>query len=78
MEFREVVRRRRMVRNYDESKPVSRESLERIAQAAQRAPSAGFSQGQRVVIVTEPDRRRRIAEICDSCPRISSVMPAAK
>ena len=64
MEFTEVVRRRRMVRNYDPDKPVSRESLERIAAAAQRAPSAGFSQGQRLVIVTEPERRRRIADIC--------------
>jgi len=65
VEFSEVVRRRRMVRNYDPAKPVSHESLERIAAAAQRAPSAGFSQGQRVVIVTHPERRRRIAEICD-------------
>ncbi|MEP7361073.1 MAG: nitroreductase family protein [Chloroflexota bacterium] len=63
MEFSEVVRKRRMVRNYDSSKAVSRESLERIAAAAQRAPSAGFSQGQRLVIVTDPDVRRRIAEI---------------
>lgn len=54
-----------MVRNYDPDKPVSHESLERIAAAAQRAPSAGFSQGQRLVIVTEPARRQRIAEICD-------------
>jgi nitroreductase len=64
MEFSEVVRRRRMVRNYAET-PVSRETLERIAAAAQRAPSAGFSQGQRLVVVTDPDRRRAIAEICD-------------
>ena len=64
MEFREVVRKRRMVRNYDPAQPVSRESLERSAAAAQRAPSAGFSQGQRLVIVTEADRRRRIADIC--------------
>ena len=53
-----------MVRNYDPDKPVSRESLERIAAAAQRAPSAGFSQGQRLVIVTDPEQRRRIADIC--------------
>ena len=65
MEFDEVVRRRRMVRNYDPDRPVDRAVLERIAAAAQRAPSAGFSQGQRVVVVTDPDRRRRIAEICD-------------
>jgi nitroreductase len=64
MEFRDVVRKRRMVRNYDASKPVSRESLERIAAAAQRAPSAGFSQGQRLVIVTDPAARQRIADIC--------------
>ena len=65
MEFSEVVRRRRMVRNYDPDKPVSRESLERIAAAAQRAPSAGFSQGQRLVVVTDPDRRRRLAELAE-------------
>ena len=64
MDFAEVVRKRRMVRNYDASRPVSREQLERIAAAAQRAPSAGFSQGQRIVIVTDPERRAAIAEIC--------------
>jgi nitroreductase len=65
VEFKDVVRRRRMVRNYDPDKPVAREVLERIAAAAQRAPSAGFSQGQRLVIVTDPDQRRRIAELCN-------------
>jgi nitroreductase len=62
MEFNEVVRRRRMVRHFA-AEPVEREVLERIAALAQRAPSAGFSQGQRLVIVTEPERRRRLAEL---------------
>ena len=53
-----------MVRNYDPNRAVSSESIERIAAAAQRAPSAGFSQGQRLVVVTDPERRGRIAEIC--------------
>jgi nitroreductase len=65
VEFKEVVRKRRMVRNYDPDKTVAREVLERIAAAAQRAPSAGFSQGQRLVVVTDPAQRRRIAELCD-------------
>jgi nitroreductase len=65
MEFSDVVRHRRMVRNYDPDRPVSRESLQRIAALAQRAPSAGFSQGQRLVIVTDEARRRRIADICE-------------
>lgn len=61
MEFSEVVKQRRMVRHFAPD-PIAREVLERIAATAQRAPSAGFSQGQRLVIVTEPDRRRRLAE----------------
>jgi nitroreductase len=65
MEFREVIRQRRTVRNYDPDKPVSRESLGRIVAAAQRAPSAGFSQGQRLVVVTNESTRRAIAAICD-------------
>ncbi len=63
MEFREVVARRRVVRHFADE-PVERAVFERIALTAQRAPSAGFSQGQRLVVVTEPDRRRRVAEIC--------------
>ncbi len=61
-----------MVRNYDPDKPVPREALERIAAAAQRAPSAGFSQGQRLVIVTDPERRLRIAELCDEAEYVES------
>jgi nitroreductase len=62
MEFSEVVRRRRIVRHFAPD-PIDRATLERIAATAQRAPSAGFSQGQRVVIVTDADRRRRLAEL---------------
>jgi nitroreductase len=62
MEFSEVVRQRRIVRHFAPD-PIPREVLERIAATAQRAPSAGFSQGQRVVIVTDPDRKRRLAEM---------------
>jgi len=61
VEFRELLRRRRMVRAYD-PKPIPRETLERIVGTIRRAPSAGFSQGQRLVVVTEPERRRAIAE----------------
>ncbi|HEX2152769.1 MAG TPA: nitroreductase family protein [Acidimicrobiia bacterium] len=61
MEFREVLARRRMVRNYT-GEPVERGALERIAAAALRAPSAGFSQGQAVVVVTDPAVRQEIAE----------------
>jgi nitroreductase len=44
MEFQEVVRKRRMVRNFDD-RPVPREVLDRILSNALHAPSAGFTQG---------------------------------
>jgi nitroreductase len=62
MEFREVIARRRMVRNYRDD-PVSDASIDRIVDAGLRAPSAGYTQGQSFVVVTDPDRRRRIAEL---------------
>lgn len=61
MEYREVLSRRRSVRAYRDE-PVPREVLERITDAAVvRAPSAGFSQGLRLVVVTDPATRRAVA-----------------
>jgi FMN reductase [NAD(P)H] len=57
----EVLSRRRSVRSYD-PRPVPHEVLERITNAAVvRAPSAGFSQGLRLVVVTDPATRKEIA-----------------
>lgn len=64
MEFADVVRRRRMVRNYRDE-PVDPAALDRILAAARRAPSAGFSQGQTLLVVTDADTRRRIAQLAD-------------
>jgi len=44
MEFQDVVRKRKMVRSF-EDRPIPRDVLDRILANAQRAPSAGFSQG---------------------------------
>ena len=63
MEFTEVVMKRRAVRRFEEG-GVEPEVIERIARLAQRTPSAGFSQGQRLIVVTDPERRREVARIC--------------
>jgi nitroreductase len=61
VEFTDVLTRRRSVRSYAD-RPVPREVLERVTDAAVvRAPSAGFSQGLRLVVVTDSDTRREIA-----------------
>lgn len=62
MEFSEVVARRRMVRHH-QPEPVEHATLERIAQVGLSAPSAGNSQGQSIVVVTDPERRTRIADL---------------
>lgn len=62
MEFSDVVRRRRMVRNYT-GEPVADEALERMLDAARRSPSAGHTQGQSFVVITEEATRRRVADL---------------
>ena len=62
MDFADVVMKRRAVRRFEDG-GVERDVIERVARLAQRTPSAGFSQGQRLIVVTEPSRRRGVARI---------------
>jgi nitroreductase len=62
MEFHDAVMRRRAVRHFEEG-GVDPVVIEGIARLAQRTPSAGFSQGQRLVVVTDPEARRRVAAV---------------
>jgi FMN reductase [NAD(P)H] len=61
-EFRELLRRRRMVRSYLPD-PIDREVLERIVGVVRRAPSAGFSQGHRLVVVEDAATRKELARL---------------
>jgi len=54
MEFQDVIRRRRMVRQYDTDRPVPRDVVDRILQNGLRAPSAGFSQGWAFLVLDDP------------------------
>ena len=74
MDFSDVVMKRRAVRRFEEG-GVDREVIERIARLAQRTPSAGFSQGQRLVVVTDPDRRREVAGICGEAEYVADFGP---
>jgi nitroreductase len=62
MEFDQIVRKRRMVRNF-QRKPVSVEAINRILEIAQHSPSAGFSQGWAYVVITDPDLKKKIGQI---------------
>ena len=64
MEFRDTVLKRRMVRNFAD-RPVDPAILDRILALTRHAPSAGFTQGQSFIIVTDPELKRAIAATCE-------------
>ncbi len=58
MEFQDVVRKRKMVRSF-EDRPIPRDLVDRILANAQRAPSAGFSQGWAFLALEGPEQTAR-------------------
>ncbi len=62
MEFSEAIRRRRMVRHYQD-RPVPSEAIRRIVDAGLSAPSAGYSQGQSLIVVTDGRIRAAVARL---------------
>ena len=64
MEFRNVVLKRRMVRNFAD-RPVDPATIDRILDLTRHAPSAGFTQGQSFIVVTNPETKKAIAVTCE-------------
>ncbi|MFA5891569.1 MAG: nitroreductase family protein [Actinomycetota bacterium] len=58
MEFEDVVRKRRMVRNFHD-RPIPEETRDRILANAVRAPSAGFTQGWAFLVLEDSADRAR-------------------
>ena len=52
MDFREVIRRQRMTRRF-EQRPIERALLDSILLSGQKAPSAGYSQGVSLVVLED-------------------------
>lgn len=63
MEFNDVVRRRRMVRHFTQE-PVPEEKIRRMLDLAGRGPSAGFTQGQDFIVVTNPETKKALGTLC--------------
>lgn len=61
MEVFESIQRRKSVRGYAPT-PVPKEKLERILEAARLAPSAGNVQPWYFIVVTDAEKRKRIAK----------------
>jgi nitroreductase len=74
MDYADVLRGRRMTRNYRPD-PVPPEVIERVAGSVRRAPSAGFSQGHRLVVITGRATREAIADIAEESYYTAQGMP---
>lgn len=61
MDVFEAIQQRRSVRTY-ELTPVPKEKLNRILEAAQMAPSASNIQPWHFIVVTDSEKRRKLAE----------------
>lgn len=64
MEFQQLVRKRRMIRNF-EARPLPPGAVERILDNARRGPSAGFSQGFEFLVFDGPEQTARYWEATD-------------
>lgn len=60
LELSELLAQRRMVRHYTDE-PIARDALERVVATVQRAPSGGYSQGQRLIVVTDTKLRAEVS-----------------
>ena len=62
MNFEEIVRKRRMVRHFRDD-PIPEAVLQRILDLARHGPSAGYTQGQDFILVTDQQARRAVAQL---------------
>jgi nitroreductase len=63
MQFAEILRRRRMIRSYDPARSVPADALDAILEAARRAPSAGFTQGVSLLVLSTATERETFWQI---------------
>jgi nitroreductase len=76
MDFRTLIRRRRMVRHYSDQ-PVDPDAVDRILDVARRGPSAGFSQAVEFIVVTGATVRARLGTGPDGKPGFVAHAPVA-
>ena len=63
MDVFDAIRFRRSIRAYEE-RPVEREKIEKLLECARLAPSAKNRQEWRFIVVTDPEKRKRLVDAC--------------
>jgi nitroreductase len=60
MEYNDLIRNRESIRNYDPTRPVSKEILNKILEAGRLAPSAKNYQPWKFLLITSPDLLEKV------------------
>ena len=63
MEFEQVIRKRRMIREFDPDKQIPEKIITKLLRNAHRAPSAGHTQVQEFIIVTDSVIKRKLRQV---------------
>ena len=58
--FDKVVKKRKMIRKYQQDRQVSTDILNKLLRNAHRSPSAGHTQVQEFIIVIDPITKRKL------------------
>jgi nitroreductase len=61
-EFDSIIKRRKMVRQYIQDKPIPQEIVDKLIANAHRAPSAGHTQVQEFIIVQDPLIKEKLGD----------------
>ncbi len=61
-EFDDIIKRRKMIRQYIQDKPIPQEIVDKLIANAHRAPSAGHTQVQEFIIVQDPVIKEKLGE----------------
>ena len=61
-EFDDIIKRRKMIRQYKQDKPITKEIVDKLIANAHRAPSAGHTQVQEFIIVQDPLIKKKLGE----------------
>jgi nitroreductase len=62
MDFDEVVKKRKMIREYQQNRQISTEIINKLLKNAHRSPSAGHTQVQEFIIVIDPITKRKLCQ----------------
>jgi nitroreductase len=63
MDFDEVVKRRKMIRKYQQDRQIPTDLINKLLSNAYRSPSAGHTQVQEFIVVIDPITKRKLCEV---------------